>query len=127
MLSKQRYTIDDFIAQHNHIRYCEAIVNDDGTVEYAIPSHSERLISKVCEHCSISRSQLESEMPMFCDVLAYLADIGNTAVVWYNVCYIPKNCSEKCLESVRKLIVSGAMNPQLQLPNNFTGYIQEVD
>lgn len=126
MLSSQRYSIDDFLAQHNHIRYCEAIVNDDGTVEYAIPSHGEKLISRVCDYRGISRSQLASEMPIFCDMIAYLADIVNTAVVWYSMCYIPKNCSKRCLDSVSMLISSGAMNPLLQLPNNFTGYIQEV-
>ena len=79
-------TVTEFIKQHNYINYCEAIIFPDGTIEYANPSHVEKL-SKITNE---PREELANKIPIEAGIVAWLADYTGCVVLWYDFCYLPE-------------------------------------
>jgi len=108
MLPTNIFSVTDFIKQHDHIRYCEAIIHPDGSIQYAIPSHqsilmhlaygvdvqdeSEDALDRWNEAWQKMRSEIDRRNN---DVLSFLADKMNVVVVWYETQLLPKNVTQK--------------------------------
>ena len=66
------------------VNYLEVILREDGTVEYAVPSHQEKLITIAMEKLGVTRNELYDMCPreyMF-DVLRWLCRITGCVSVW---------------------------------------------
>ena len=66
------------------VNYLEVVIREDGTVEYAVPSHQEKLISIAIKKLGVTRKQLYDMCPreyMF-DVTKWLCKITNCVSVW---------------------------------------------
>lgn len=68
------------------INYLEVIIRGDGTIEYAVPSHQEKLIRIGCEMTGLTRGEFYAKCPpeYFFDVLSWLCWITNCVAVWNN-------------------------------------------
>jgi hypothetical protein len=95
------------------VNYLEVILREDGTVEYAVPSHQEKLIAIALEKLKVSREELYKSCPpeYYCDVIAWLCKITGCVSVWETM-YIG-TCNEA---QVRKL-------QELQTHNLYKGTI----
>lgn len=64
--------------------YLEIIIDEDGNVSYATPSHQEKLISIICNKDGITRDQLNDQIPReyYLDVVSYLLIRSNCIAVW---------------------------------------------
>ena len=110
--------VENFIKNHNHICYCEAVIYPDGDVEYCIPSHQEKLI----EISGKSKEELMKEIPNIASIYEWLADKYNIAVLWYDYIVLPRNYSEQQIKSIQKLMKASILR------NNITAVItDEVD
>lgn len=92
----------------NHfINYLEVIIRDNGIIEYAIPSHQEKLISVCCEQMGISRQELLKMCPKeYCfDFLSWLCKVSNCVSVWNDFIWGEPN--EKQIESLKALKENG--------------------
>ena len=78
--------VDTFINQHNHIRYCEAIIYPDGKIAYANPSHVETLI----RYIGIDRETIYNEMDIFDAPIVWLLNKTRCVAIWYD-CYLVPN------------------------------------
>lgn len=68
------------------VDYLEVIIREDGTVEYAVPSHQEKLIKIATQKLEVTRKQLCDMCPreyMF-DFNKWLCKITNCVSVWNN-------------------------------------------
>lgn len=68
------------------VNYLEVVITPDGTIEYAVPSHQEKLIRIATEKLSVSRRELYDMCPieyMF-DVTKWLCKITGYVSVWDN-------------------------------------------
>ena len=56
----------------------------DGHIEYAVPSHQEKLIKVACEQLKLSREQLYAKCPpdYYLDVITWLCDITHCVSIW---------------------------------------------
>lgn len=66
------------------VNYLEVIIREDGTVEYAVPSHQEKLIKIATKNLGLTKMQLFAMCPreyMF-DVCRWLCQITNCVSVW---------------------------------------------
>ena len=65
-------------------RYLEVIIDETGTVHYAVPSHQEWLIKKACEIRHCSREELNNQVPpeYYCDFVNWLCQITGCISVW---------------------------------------------
>lgn len=98
--------IDSFIANHNHIRYCEAIIFKNGEIAYVRPSHTETLIRECMSLLNVTREELDNGINPFDDYLTKLVDISGCVAVWYDFCIPPKTITEGQINSLDKLMQS---------------------
>ena len=70
--------------KEQYINYLEIIILPTGKVEYAVPSHQEKLISIGMSKYGCSREELDSMCPrdMWSDFLVWLCDITGCIAVW---------------------------------------------
>ncbi len=86
------------------VNYLEVIIREDGNIEYAVPSHQEKLIKIATEKFGVMRTQLLDMCPreyMF-NFNRWLCDITNCISVW-NDFYIgvPNETQRWVLQNLR--------------------------
>lgn len=64
--------------------YLELIINADGTVHYAVPSHQEFLIRKLCKERNLTRDELNNLCPKkyWINFMDWLLDETGCISVW---------------------------------------------
>lgn len=81
------------------VHYLEVVIREDGTVEYAVPSHQEKLIGIAMEKLGVTRGQLYDMCPreyMF-DVMRWLCEITNCVAVWTDFYIGVLNETQRCV------------------------------
>lgn len=64
--------------------YLEVIIDEEGTIHYAVPSHLEWLIQKACEKLNMNRNELMNNVPReyYFDMLTWLTKVTDCIAVW---------------------------------------------
>ena len=77
-----KFDIEKHSKQYPH--YLEVIIDSEGIVHYAVPSHSEKLIEIACRKHQCSREELNNMCPpeYYADFLYWLMHITGCAAVW---------------------------------------------
>lgn len=88
----------------NFIDYLEVIIKPDGTIEYAVPSHNEKLIA-ICKELYGEQEYLKAlESPeAYADFMQWLCDYSKCVSVWNTFCVKPKDTTLAQLESLKSL------------------------
>lgn len=96
---------------NKYINYLEAIIFEDGHIEYAVPSHQEKLISILSRMENKSRQQIIDETPpeYYFDWLNYLIYQTKCVSVWFDFIMTPDTVSEAQNDTIIKLIEAGAI------------------
>ena len=79
--------IDEFIKNHRHINYCEAVIYRDGTIAYVNPSHVETLIRAT----GLTHSEVYNEIPIWEHTILWLVNKTGCIAVWYGDYVAPKD------------------------------------
>lgn len=89
--------------------YLEVVISPEGEVEYAVPSHQEKLIAIACNKLNITRQELADRCPpeYYCDFITWLSDITGYLSVWYDG-VIGTNVTEAQNAVMHRLKESGA-------------------
>ncbi|MGL5459666.1 MAG: hypothetical protein ACRDBY_08625 [Cetobacterium sp.] len=112
MLKRGKQDIDEFIKEHNHIRYCEAIIDEDGLIEYAVPSH----VMLLERYTGIDRDTLYFRiMPMTELPIKWLVNYTKCVSVWYGY-FVAPSCgmNEKQQEVLNKLIEADIVSKDIE-------------
>ncbi len=66
------------------VNYLEVVILPDGTVEYAVPSHQEKLIRICMEKMGVSRQEVNQMCPpeYYFDFMTWLCLISECVAVW---------------------------------------------
>ena len=76
------------IEQHKKtfIHYLEVIIDENGKIMYAVPSHQEKMISLACEKLNVTRKELNSMCPKeyYFDFMTWLCKMSGACAVWEN-------------------------------------------
>lgn len=87
-IKDNKLEVEDFIKQHNHIQYCEAILYPDGTISYVKPSHTETLIRAT----GMTHKEVYEEMPVTTpNVMLWLLDKTRCVAIYYDGYIEPPN------------------------------------
>ena len=74
------------IEQHklHYVNYLEVILFPDGHIEYAVPSHQEKLIAICREKLRVTRDQLSDMCPeeYYCDFITWLCNMSECVSIW---------------------------------------------
>lgn len=86
------------IQQHkkHYVHYLEVIVHPDGVVEYAVPSHQEKLIAIACKMFRKTRKQIGDECPpeFYFDFCKYLCNITGCISLWEHDMIAPDDITQ---------------------------------
>lgn len=93
-------TATEFIAQHVDKCYCEIVISSTGDIEYAIPSHTYKLISITKK----SREELKQIIPVRAAPLEWLVEYTGYCVCWYSSCILPIGYSKRQISVIRRLM-----------------------
>jgi len=97
---------EDFVKNHNHINYCEAIIHPNGEIEYARPSHVQSLI-RISGHTSDELYKMMERSMM--SPLDFLLDMTKCVCVWYDFYQAPKEITKKQEETLFFLMKNKVM------------------
>lgn len=101
---------------HNHTfyYYCEVVILADGTIEYAVPSHQEKLISIYAKKHNLTREQILKQFSNnFSWIQEMMKDTGVISV-WYDNVYFVTKLTEEQKESLKALIDNKCISPDLE-------------
>ena len=86
------------------INYLEVIIDENGTVLYAVPSHQEKLIKIACEKLNITRETLNDLCPQeyYADFMSWLCQITNCVALWNKFKIGVPNTKQK--ETIKQLL-----------------------
>ena len=95
--------------KQTYVQYLEVVILEDGTVEYAVPSHQEKLIALACQKKGVSRQELNDLCPReyYYDFLTWLCMQANAVAVWNNDCCYGLSINRKQIGTLRKLKMAG--------------------
>ena len=87
-IKDNKLEVEDFIKQHTHYYYCEAILYPDGTISYVKPSHTETLIRAT----GMTHKEVYEEMPVTTpSVMLWLLDKTRCVAIYYDGYVEPPN------------------------------------
>ena len=113
------YTVySDFdIEQHKKtfIHYLEVVIDENGKIMYAVPSHQEKLISLACERLNVTREELNAICPQeyYFDLMKWLCKISGACAVWENFVKCNK-LTERQIMALQMLKDSGLYLGEIQ-------------
>ena len=97
------------------INYLEIVILEDGTIEYAVPSHQEKMIQICCEKLNVSRQELANLTPpqYYGDFMKWLTMVSKAIPVWNT--FYKGEPNEKQLETLRMLQREGVFGGIIKL------------
>ncbi len=98
------------------VNYLEVIVLEDGTVQYAIPSHQEAGIRLACQKLGVDRKTLNDMCPReyWFDFLNWLSMISGVMFVW-NEFVMVNEPTRKQIAILKKMKMSGVYKGTIPL------------
>ena len=94
--------------KETYINYLEVLILEDGTVEYAVPSHQEKALEIACKKLNKTKQEIEDMCPReyYCDFLTWLLGITGSISVWgtsaeYFIVY--KTINKKQIATLKRL------------------------
>ena len=95
--------------KQTYTRYLEVVILEDGTVEYAVPSHQEKLIAFACQKHGVTRNELNAMCPReyYFDFLTWLCMQTGAVAVWNNGCCYGSDINKEQIGTLRRLKMSG--------------------
>lgn len=91
-----------------YVNYLEVIIDADGKVMYAVPSHQEKCIALACKKLGVTRDELNAMCPreFYFNFMRWLCEITGAVAVWdYNCEYW--ECTVKQIGMLRRLKMEG--------------------
>lgn len=94
--------------QETFINYLEVLILEDGTVEYAVPSHQGKALDLACKKLNKTKQEIEDMCPReyYCDYLTWLLGITKSISVWGNCAehfIVYKTINKKQITTLKKL------------------------
>ncbi|MCU7667474.1 hypothetical protein [Bacillus thuringiensis] len=91
------------IHKKEFIDYLEVIIDENGTIMYAVPSHQEKLISIACSKLKITRDELFKQCPVeyYFDVMPWLCEVSDCVALWTS--RMEGKANKKQEETIEKL------------------------
>lgn len=98
------------IKQHKkkYVNYLEVLIEKDGRIVYAVPSHQEKAIELACQKLGANRQELMAMCPKeyYFDFLNWLLMVSGAVAVWNDFCSA-STVTKKQIASLRRLKMAG--------------------
>ena len=120
-LCSEKYGVNSEFDLEKHkahfTHYLEVMIDEDGVVHYAVPSHQEWAIARSCERLGVDRYELSAMTPpeYYFDWLNWLLMQCKAVAVWEDF-YMAPEVNKKQYEALRRLKMGGVYRGRL--PSN---------
>ena len=127
--------VEEFIHEHlevnNYKDYCEALVDKDGKIAYAIPSHDNALMAlyglsdeDIFDPDSETRKELIKRIPLSASPSSYMSEELQACLLWYSNILLPLKYTEEQLIVISKLIKEGILynNSNIAVSTEYSHY-----
>jgi len=94
--------------KENFVSYLEVVIDSDGKIMYAVPSHQEKVAAMACEKLGVSKQELGDMCPReyYFDYITWLCMMAEAVAVWNKHCIAP-HLTRKQAGALRKLKMAG--------------------
>ena len=84
--------------------YLEVVIDENGEVMYAVPSHQEKMIEIACKKLNVTRDELKNMCPeeYYLDFILWLSKVSGSCSVWINY-VIGYSFTEKQISKLQEL------------------------
>lgn len=108
-----KFDLQRHISTYPH--YLEVIILEDGTVEYAHPSHQQKLIKLACDSIGCNRDTLQWLCPeeYYFDFDTWLCKMSKCVSVWTKFYLAPDGLNDAQRNTLELLISAGAFEGTL--------------
>lgn len=98
--------------------YLEIIIETDGTISYAVPSHIEKACAIACKTLNVSRAELEDLCPpeYYMAWMEWVLKQSGAIAVWQNG-FCGPTPNKKQQAALRRLRISGVYTGPILKPN----------
>ena len=107
------------IERHKQSQYLlsEFVIAPDGTIYYALPSHTEFLVKKVCERKNCTRKEVEDTCPpeYYANYLAWLIEQSDGYIPVWEPFVLEDSATKQQLASLKLLKLNGLYRGKLPL------------
>lgn len=105
-----------------YINYLEVVVLPDGSVEYAVPSHQEKMIDLACRKLKVSRQELSDMCPReyYFDFLLWLSMMSGGMAVWTYRCFCAEPTKAQ-IATIRRMKIAGVYKGTIPVISRKTG------
>lgn len=117
-MSKDEYSVysefDLEMHKKTYVRYLEVVIDSDGKVHYAVPSHQEKAIRMACAKLGVNRDELMAMCPReyWYDLHTWLCKVAEIVLVWNDGCVY--DCPNvKQIGTLRLLKLSGVYSGEI--------------
>jgi hypothetical protein len=116
--------IHEFVNYHNskYIDYCEILISNDGSIQYAIPSHQLKLMElygvprdQLYDNKGKEYNELLNTIPLSANPTYWLGDYMNCTIVWYNMVLFPFNYTKDQIDVVNILKDNNILSDDISL------------
>lgn len=117
----------EFCAEHNekYVNYCEVVIDRDGDIQYATPSHQYKLMEfyGISQHdiweMTPKYEELIHSIPQSANPTYYMAEEKCVCVVWYNSVVVPLGYTDEQVSAIKTLISNGCLyrSPSIVVSN----------
>ena len=117
------------LEQHKQtfIDYLEVLIDEDGTIMYAVASHQQKGIALACARLNVSREQLDALCPReyCCDFMRWLCMIAKVVFVWNDDC-VAVNPTIKQIGALRRLKMAGVYHGRIPGEEKYPDCLQTL-
>lgn len=94
--------------KEKYVNYLEVLIEPDGKIVYAVPSHQEKAIALACQKLGLTRTELQDMCPReyYFDYMTWLLKISGAIAVWNEYCVAPM-ATVKQVGVIRRLKMLG--------------------
>lgn len=105
-----RTTVFDYETHRkNFTNYLEVIINKDGTIEYAVPSHQQKLLNLYCKNHNVTMEELWNLIPIEESPESWIVFNEGVISVWYDFIIRPEYITEEQKNTLHKLKETGCL------------------
>lgn len=113
--------------KQTYVNYLEVLIDEDGTIMYAVPSHQEKGVKLACARLNVSRKELDALCPReyYCDYMTWLCMIAKVVFVWNDRC-VSVNPTIKQIGALRRLKMAGVYTGSIPKDNEYPDCLQRL-
>ena len=126
MMREEKYDLNSKFDFNKHketfINYLGVLILEDGTIEYAIPSHQGKALELACKKLNKTKQEIEDMCPReyYTDYLTWLLSLTNSVSVWGTSAehFIMYNkINDKQIKSLKRLKKRGLYKGKIPINN----------